>query len=169
MMLGNNRFVEACQVAAAYNPVDVNGAAQTGDWISLKNFHRCAVIIFGDAGSSGTDITITAQQATDVSGSGAKALNFTRVDKKEGADIFAIGQFTTVEQAAANTFTTTNNEQSDQIYVLDFGPDDLDVDGGFDCIRITQNAGNASKLMAGLYIPYGPKVGTDPLPSVIAD
>lgn len=167
MLNGNQLLVEMANICAAFKPADFNAAAQTGDWISMKNYHRCALVFFGKAGSAGTDVTITVEQATDVSGTGAKALNFTRIDKKEGADLFAVGQFTTVTQAAGNTYTSTNNEQSDQIIVIDFQASDLDKDNDFDCLRFSINAGNASKIVAGLMIPYGPKFGSDPLPSAI--
>jgi hypothetical protein len=169
MFNGNVKFTEFAQVVSAFVPIDVNAAAQTGDVVSLENFHRCAVILFGAAGSSGTDITLTLAQGTDVAFGTNKALTFTRIDKKEGAALTAIGQFTVVTQAAAATYTTTNNEQSQQIYIVDFGVDDLDIANDYDCIRMSINAGNAAKVMAGLYILYGPKYGTDPLPSAIVD
>jgi hypothetical protein len=169
MLTGNVKFTEFAQVVSAFVPIDVNGAAQTGDVVSLENFQRCAVILFGAAGSAGTDITLTILQGTDVAFGTNKALNFTRIDAKEGAALTAIGQFTTTTQAAGNTYTTANNEQSQQIYVVDFGVDDLDIANDYDCIRMSINAGNAAKVMAGLYILYGPKYGTDPLPSAIVD
>jgi hypothetical protein len=171
MFGGNCRFTEECQVVSAFVPIDFNAAAQTGDWVSLENYQRCAVIIFGAAGSAGTDMTITVEQSTNVSNSLSdnKALTFTRIDSKEGAALTAIGQYTVTTQTAANTYTTTNNEAKQQIYVLDFAADQLDIANDFDCLRVTVNAGNAAKVIAGLYILYGPKYGTDPLPSAIVD
>lgn len=168
-MFGNAIAVERMQIVSAFVPVDFNAAAQTGDWVSLKDYRRCACVLFGAAGSSGTDLTVTIEQATSVAGAGAKALDFTRIDKKEGAALTAIGEFTEVTQAAGNTFTTANNEQTQQIYVIDFGADDLDVANNFDCLNMSVNAGNAAKVVAGLYILYDPKHGSDPLPSAIAN
>jgi hypothetical protein len=169
MLPGNFKFAEGFQVVSAFVPIDVNAAAQTGDVVSMENYQRCAVILFGAAGSAGTDITLTILQGTDVAFGTNKALNFTRIDAKEGASLAAIGQFTTTTQTAGNTYTTTNNEQSQQLYVVDFGVDDLDIANDYDCIRMSINAGNAAKVMAGLYILYGPKYGIDPLPSAIVD
>lgn len=169
MLNGNMKFTEFAQVVSAFVPIDVNAAAQIGDYVSLKNYQRCAVILFGAAGSAGTDITLTIQQATDVSNSDVKALNFTTIDSKEGAALTAIGTFTTTTQTAANTYTTTNNEQSQQIYIVDFGAEDLDIANDFDCLRMSINAGNAAKVMAGLYILYGPRDGSATLPSAIVD
>lgn len=166
---GNSLLVENVQIVSAIKPSDFNAAAQAGDWVSMKNFNRMACVFHAKAGSAGTDLTITLEQATSVAGAGAKALNFTRIDTKEGADLLAIGQFTTVTQAAANTYTTTNNEQSDQIYVIDFLGTDLDKDNDFDCVRLSTNAGNAAKLVSALYLLWSAKYGTDPLPSAIID
>ena len=167
---GNSLFAERNQVCAAFKPVDFNAAAQTGDWVSLKNYQRCTCLLFGKAGSAGTDLTVTLEQATSVAGGSSKNLTtITRVDKKEGADLFAIGQYTTDTQAAAATYTNTNNEQSDQIYLIDVLAEDLDIANDFDCMRMSINAGNASKIVAGLYILQGPKFGTDPLPAAITD
>jgi len=167
----NAKFWEKINLVAAFVPIDFNAAAQTGDWVSLENYERCAVIIYGAAGSAGTDVTVTITQATDVSNSlsDAKALNFTKIYKKEGAALTAVGQYTEVTQTAANTFTVTNNEQLQQIYVFDFGYDDLDIANDFDCIRVTVNAGSAAKVISGLYALHDPKYGTNPLPSAIVD
>jgi len=171
MVPGNFKFAEGFQVVSAFVPVDFNAAAQTGDWVSLENYQRCACILFGAVGSAGTDLTVTLEQATDVSNSLSdnKALNFTRIDAKEGASLAAIGQYTTTTQTAANTYTTTNNEAKQQIYVIDFAAEELDIANDFDCLRMTVNAGNAAKVIAGMYILYGSKYGTDPLPSGIVD
>lgn len=168
-MHGNIHFAEKCQVVSAFEPVDLNSSGQNGDYVCLKNYHRCAVVFHGNVGSSGTDITLTLQQATDVSGSGVKALNFTRIDSKEGANLAAVGTYTTTTQAAANTYTVTNNEQLEQIYIIDFKADDLDVANGFDCLRVTVNAVGAAKVGGALYILHDPKYSTDPLPTAITN
>lgn len=167
----NARFPEFANVVSAFVPIDFNAAAQTGDFVSLENYGRCAVILFGAVGSAGTDLTVTMQQATDVSNSlsDVKNLTFTKIYSKEGAALTAIGQYTVTEQTAAATYTTTNNEAKQQIYVFDFGAEDLDIANDFDCLRMNVNAGNAAKVIAGLYILYNPKYGTDPLPSAIVD
>lgn len=168
-MFGNALAVERMQIVSAFVPADFNASAKTGDWVTLKDYQRVAVVLFGAAGSSGTDLTVTLNQATDVSGTGSKALNFTRIDSKEGAALTAISQFTKVTQAAGNTYTVVNNEQLQQIYVIDIGKEQLDVANNFDCVQMTVNAGNAAKVIAGLYILYDPKYGADPLPGAIAD
>jgi hypothetical protein len=167
--LGNLRFLEKNQIVQAIDPVDLNSGANAGDWVSLKNYHRCAVVVEANNGTAANDITLTLLQATDVSGSDSKALNFTRIDVKQATDIGAVAQFTEVTQAAANTYTSATNGESELIYVIDFLDTDLDVDGGFDCIQLSINQAGAAKVGSALYILHDPKYGTDPGLGAIAD
>ncbi len=165
----NLRLTDFMQIVSAIKPIDFNAAAQAGDWVSLKGYNRMAVVFHGRAGSAGTDVTFTLEQATSVAGAGAKALNFTELFKKEGADILTIGQFTKVTQASGNTYTSTNNEQSDQIVVFDFQPEDLDIKNDFDCVRLSVNAGNAAKIVSALYLLWDPTYAKEILNSAIVD
>lgn len=169
MMTGNLRLTDFMQICSGIKPIDFNAAAQAGDWVSMKNYQRMAIVFFGRAGSAGTDVTFTVEQATAVAGTGAKALTFTELFKKEGADLLAIGEFTKVTQAAANTYTSTNNEQSDQIVVIDIKAEDLDIANDFDCVRLSVNAGNAAKIVSALYMLWEPRYGKEVLPSAIVD
>lgn len=52
-----------------------NALIHGGDWVSLKNYNRCSVVLqIGSAALSTR--TLRTQQATSVAGAGAKALNF---------------------------------------------------------------------------------------------
>lgn len=75
-MQTNSLLVERTQICAAFGPVDLSAAANNGDWVSLKDFDSCAIISFKAAGTAGDDPTLTLRQATDVSGTNAKALDF---------------------------------------------------------------------------------------------
>lgn len=170
MNIGNSRFAERVNLCIAIKPIDFSGGANAGDWVSLKGYERCAIILVGKVGTSGTDLTVTLNQAQNVAGLNSKALTaITHVDTKEGADLLAIGQYTGVDQAAASTYTFANNEQLDQIYVLDIQGTDLDKDNNYDCLQISVNQGSAAKLITALYALYDPKFGSDPLPSAIID
>lgn len=54
-----------------------NALVHAGDWVSLKNYNRCSVVM--RIGTSVTTRTLRLQQATNVAGAGAAALNFTAV------------------------------------------------------------------------------------------
>lgn len=161
------KLTEMMQFAAGFVPSDLAAAAQAGDWVNLSEYQGCAIVLLKAAGAVGEIPTITVQQATDVTGTGAKALNFTRIDVKNGADLFAIGQFTKVTQAAANTYAiAAGNTQV--LYVIDIDARDLDLANRFNCIRASFNdVGATAQLGALLYLAYGPMQAGQFPPSVI--
>lgn len=67
--------------------VSVDGAADiTGGYVNLKLYDRAYTLLTKPAGSAGDDYTITVQQAQDGSGTGVKALLFTKIWYKINAD-----------------------------------------------------------------------------------
>jgi hypothetical protein len=166
----NNLLVEDTQIVTAIVPVDSQAAANNGDWVSLKNYERCTIVLVKAAGVAGDDPVITVRQAQDVSGTGAKALNFTRIDAKVGAQT-GIGTFTTVTQAAANTYTDTVSAEAQGLFLIEFEAEELDVNNGFDCIQLqVPDTGSAgAQLIAGLYILRGCKFAGSVAPSAIVD
>jgi hypothetical protein len=166
----NNLLVEAAQIVAAIIPVDSQSGANNGDWVSMKNFDRCTVVILKAAGVAGDDPVITMKQATDVAGTSAKALNFTRVDSKVGVQT-GIGAFTTNTQAAGNTYTDLVSAESQGLFVLEFKSEDLDVNNGFDCLQLSipDTGAAGAQLISALYILRGPRYAGAGLPSAIVD
>ena len=81
----NQHFCEKNQIAQGFLPVAMNTGANAGDWVSMKEFGRMAIVIFKAIGTAGDDPTITVKQAQDVSGTSPKALGFTEVRKKQAA------------------------------------------------------------------------------------
>jgi hypothetical protein len=157
----------------------MSAGANTGDWVNLKDYFRCAVVLFKAVGTNGDDPTITLSQATDVNGTNSKALSFTRVDKKQAAsNLLAVGQFTTstsTSPATHDTFTPasgtwTNSDLAEQaaIVVIDIKAEDLDVANGFCCIQASiADVGLNAQLGALLYILHAPRYQESPLLSAI--
>lgn len=87
-------------------PVDLNTAANPGDYVSMKGYNRCkAYILCND--TSGTCV-VTALQAKNVAASGAKALGFDYARKTGGrikidtaTGVFSVGE--TITGAATGT------------------------------------------------------------------
>ena len=134
------RHLEHVQVVMGIMPYDTMDAAGVGDWVSMKNFHSLVVFFSRAVGTAGEDPTITIEQATDVSGSDAKALTFTDIYEKEGetnaaGGMAAIGTFTKQTQTAANTYTSATSGENEILWGIEFDADELDVDNGFDCVR----------------------------------
>jgi hypothetical protein len=166
----NNLLVEEAQIVMAIVPVDSQSGANTGDYVSLKNFERCTVLVIKAAGVAGDDPVITMTQAQDVSGTGVKALNFTRVDAKVGAQT-GIGQFTTVAQAAGNTYTDLVSAEAQGIFAIEFKGEDLDVNNGFDCLKVAipDTGAAGAQLLTAIYILRGSKFGGAVNASAIID
>ncbi len=161
----NKHFLEKNQVVAAIIPVDLQSAANNGDWVSLKGYGRVAAILYKAAGTAGDDPVFT----TDVSGTGAKALNFTRIDSKVGTQT-GIGQFTTTTQAAANTYTDAVSAEAQAIMVVDIKAEDLDIDNGFDCVQLQiPDVGSNAQLGCALYVLHEPRNAKAVLDSAIVD
>lgn len=164
------RLCENNQIAIGFVPVNLATAANDGDYISLKNYKHVAVIFIKAAGASGEDPTLTIQQATAVAGTGAKALNFTTIYVKQGSDLQAIGTFTKTTQTAANTYTEATAGEEQAIWVVEFDADELDVDGGFDCINASiADVGDTSQIGTIIYLLSEPRFATETMATAITD
>lgn len=165
----NQHILDKVDIVSAIIPLNL-GTARAGDVVSMKNWGRCAIVFFKDAGVNGEDVTLTVEQCSSVAVSNAKALTFTRIDTKQGAALTSVGTWTQVAQAAANTYTNTDLGGQQALLVIDIKAEDLDVDNGFDCIRVsTSDAGTAVHLGAGLYILHEPRYAKSGGISAIAD
>lgn len=175
----NQHFVEKCQIVPLIQPVDLAAGANTGDWVSLKGYNRCAIILIKEPGTAGNDPTITLLQATAVAGTSSKALNITDVRKKQAAtDLTAVGTFTkstSGSPASNDTFSTntwTNSDLAEQsaVVVIDILAEDLDIDNGFDCVSVTiADVGTTGQLGAVLAILHDPRYAEATLPSAIVN
>jgi hypothetical protein len=164
-------FLQNHDIIEGWPVVDLQTGANTGDTISLKNWHGCAVVFVASVGTATEDPTLTLEQSTVVAASDAKALNFTVIYRKQAATSLAsTGTWTRTTQVASNTYTHADAAEQDLIWVVDVKTDELDAANGFECIRATvADVGNNPQLGYLFYIPYGPRYGQATLPSAIVD
>lgn len=154
-MLLTAAFADQAQVVAAVVPVNLGAAANNGPWVSLKNYERVTVLFVKGAGTAGEDPVLTLEQAQAVGGTGAKALPFTRLHVKQHASALP-ATWTEVVRAAANTYTNDTLAEELAVIAVDVKGEDLDVDGGFDCIRASvPDVGANAQLGCLLYIGWG--------------
>ena len=151
----------------AFRPIDMQdgtGEHVTGDWLSLKNWERVICVLMGGVGTAGQDPVITIEQASTNTGTGAKALTFDSIYRKQAAtDLLSTGVWALTEQTAANTYSHADAAEQVKIHAVELKATDLDVDGGFDHIRMTvPDVGGAAQLGAGLYILCGPRYPNAP-------
>ena len=166
--MSKQSLAEMIRVVPAIAPI-AGGSARSGDWVSLKNFERCTVVFFKGAGTAGDDPVITLRQAKDVAGTEAKELNFTRLDVKKGT-LTSVGVFTTVTQAAGNTYTDDTSAEAAGLFVIEVRTEMLDRDNGFDCVQLQiPDVGTNAQLGAALYILGGARYAKTGGVSAIVD
>jgi hypothetical protein len=155
----NQHFLEKVQPAPGFVPVNMATGANTGKRFDMKNYGRCAIILFKGAGNAAEDPTITVYQHNAASAGQSKALNFTEVRHKIGT-LASVGEFTTETQAAGNTFTKSTLGDGQAIVVIDIKAEDLDVDGGYEWISAdVADVGTNSQVGCILYCPHEPRFG----------
>lgn len=170
----SNAFIigNLIDIIEGFPAVDMSSGANNGDWINLKNAERAAVVFVSGVGTAGDDPTLTLQQATDVSGSGAKDFDFTTIYTKQAAtNLAGTSAWTKVTQTAANTYTHADAAEQSAIWVVEIDPNELDVAGNFDCIRATVGDVGNNAQPGYLFYLVVPKIKGDPgnAPSYIAD
>jgi hypothetical protein len=103
------------------------------DYVSLKNFDRCTIVIAVDNATTVTGGAVTLKQATAVAGTGEKALSFSKM----WVDLdVAAGDTLTETAVTSDTFTTLTTDNKNALYVIEVKASDLDVSNGFDCLRV---------------------------------
>lgn len=160
-------LVENAKIVTGLVPKDITGAAQTGDYVSLKNYGHATIIIKTGAVANGADaMAITLKQATAVAGTGEKALAFSKYWVSD-----ASGDTFTQTTATSNTFNITGTDDN-KIYVLEVDSADLDAANDFDCVRVDVGSPGANAVLLDCtYILTQPRFAGDgsSLPSSIVD
>jgi hypothetical protein len=163
----SRKFVEEAQIVSIIEPVNLGAGANAGDWVSMKNYGRIVFIIAGAVGGAGEPIVPTIVQATAAAGTGSKALNFTRYDRKMAAtDLTGTGQFTKVTAAAGNTISLTGDQA--KLAVIEINAEDLDTDNGFTFVSCTIADPGASQVGCVIALLLDPRYPQETQPSVLA-
>lgn len=146
------RFFQEANIVSAFVPVDLQTAANTGDWVSMVNYNRVVAVLFKGIGTAGQDPVFTLEQATDASGTAHKALTFTTIYQKVGTQT-GIAAFTETTQAAATSYTNAASAEAESIIAVEINAADLDVDGGFTHVQLSvADVGGNAQLGCGFYI-----------------
>ena len=166
----NADLLEIMNIQPVILPVDSQSAANNGAVLSLKGYAGVCLVLFKKAGTAGDDPVFTVTQAQAIAGTGEKALDFTRIYSKLHATTVP-GLFTRVDQDAGNTYTDDTAAEKSGMIAVDIKAEDLDVDNGFDCVRLAiPDTGSAgAQLIAGFAILYGPRHAGAGMISPIAD
>lgn len=153
-------------VPACVPGFDIN-ADLSGDWVSLKDYSRCFVVIHKAAGTATDDPSIVINQATSAAGAGSKAVTFDHIYHKIGATALSSGpgvwtriQLTTpssdLDLVSVNG-TDLLTDVGECLIGVDIKAEDLDVDNGFCYIQLFvegDDIGN-STLADAFYMLHG--------------
>lgn len=131
-------------------------SSSTPDYVSLKNYERCAVIILQKNATTVTGSAITLKQATSVAAGGEKPLAFSKVYRNVDT---GAGDVLSEADVTSNTFTTQAVNSKNAMYVIEVKAEDLDVNNGFDCIRAGTGDATAATITV-LYALFGAKFPT---------
>lgn len=164
----SEKFLQTANIVSAFVPVDMQTAANDGDWVSLANYQRCVAVLFKGIGTAGDDPVFKLQQATSAAGAGAKDLLFDVIYKKVGTQT-GIGTFTRTTQSAATSYVDATSAEAQAIIAVEIDAEDLDVDGGFKFVQLSvADVGGNAQLGCGFYLMLDPRDAGATMPSAIA-
>ncbi len=130
----NNMPSDVAAVVGVIDPDATAAGTVTTGWVEAADFSSLlAVVLAGTLGSSAT-VDAKIEQATDGSGTGAKDLS--------GSDI---------------TQLTQAGSDSDKQALIQFRPDDLDVDNSFTHVRLSITVATATSDAGGVLLGFGPR------------
>ena len=155
-------LVEYMKIVNGLSPIDVDTAPTTEDYVSMKNYGHCTVIL--TLGVTGSACTITLKQASDVAATGEKALGFSWVwvNAAVGTDDILVKTAVT-----SNTFDTSTADGL--MYVMEIDAETLDVSGGFDCMRIDVGASTGATIASCVYVLSEPRYAQATPPTAVVD
>ena len=164
----SEKFFQTANIVTGFVPVDMQTAANDGDWVSMKDYNRCVAVLFKGIGTAGQDPVFTLKQATDAAGTASKALTFTSIYSKVGTQT-GIANFTRTTQAAAATYTDAVSAEAQAIIAVEIDAASLDVDNGFTHVQLSiPDVGGNAQLGCAFYIMLDPRHQGASLPSPIA-
>lgn len=144
-------------------PLDTTGAAIATVYLSMKNYTRVTFLICQGAWAGGTP-AVTLEQATDVSGTGAKALSF---DKHYTKLAEVASQYTEVA-VVSDTFNL--GSVADTIVAIDIQGATLDTTNEFDAIQLKiASPGANADLISVIAVLSGAAYPQDPIPDAKID
>lgn len=139
-----------CKPCEAIKPATAAGAL-SGDWVSLKNYEGCMIVVHITQGAADTT-AITVDKATSVLPAG-ESTGITLNNWWECEDAPATSDAFTKGTAAAS-ITSSATGSGSSLYVIDVKASEL---GAYDCIQVELGASSGSNISSAMYYLYGPR------------
>lgn len=148
-------------------PVSIAADANSdiaGDWVNLQHVDRAYYVLMKPAGTAGDDLSILLQQAQDNAGTGAKALNISRLWHKIGtmssASAWTKVDLTTptddLDLVSVNSVDLAT-DTSPAVIVVEVLAESLDANNGFTHVLVSHEGddiGNALSI-TGFWLTQG--------------
>jgi len=135
-------------------PAALTSTSGDGLYVSTKGYRKCQILLVQANATTVTTGAVTLLQASDVAGTGAKALAFTTYWYNHDVTSSTAATLTSAT-ATSNTFNTNTTASKNIMYLIDVAASDLDKTNSFDCLRvdITGSAGSYGAVVYTLYDP----------------
>jgi hypothetical protein len=158
---------------------DQTGAAIAGDWISMRDYKKCLILVHEMRGADATATVYRVDKATSVAGAdqstGITLNNFWQV--KDLASVTGdVGASTSVgasdtwtKGTAATSITSEVTQSVGEWYAIEIDGSELwSSTADYDCIQLQVVSSNAAHYISAWYILYEPKFAEDLTLSAIA-
>lgn len=165
MATGARALGRLFDIGTGVTPVNLNGGANTGKRISMKNASTCTFVIFAGVGTAASDLAVDLQEHTASTGGTSQDLDIiTRYYNKQELALDNDESWVEVTQAAgseiADTGGTGTSAEHEQIVVIEV--DAAQMSDGFTHLSLNVPAPGATKLGCVLYILSGLRVQRAP-------
>ena len=153
---------EEAKIVGAMAPA-ADAAGRTSRYVSCKTAHKMYIVCYINQGNAAT-ISLTPQQAKDVSGTSAKNITTSRIwvcTDTATSDAF-------VRQTDAANYTTDAGLKEKTV-VFEIDPAALDEANGFKDVAIVTGASNAANITSALFIATPLRYPANVPPSITVD
>lgn len=150
------------KIVEGHPPANYTGAAIDANYVSLKGYGWCTIVIQTGAWAGGT-AAVTLNKATDVAGAGEVPADIDYMYTNDGAT----ATDTLTKTAVAND--TFNLDTANAMYIIEVDPASL---GDYDCIQLAvASPGANNDYHSSVYILSQSRYpgGESPVPSALLD
>lgn len=141
-------------------PVNLNGGANTGKRVNMKNASKAAICVFAGVGTAASDLGLDVQQADDPVAGNIKDLDIvTTYFIKDELSLDGDETWAKITQAFASEIADVGaagvSAEHEQLVVVEVRADQLDNNNGFHWLSVNIPAPGATKLGCAFMILTG--------------
>lgn len=163
-MATNFTLPEDAKIIGGAKPA-TDAAGRSARYVSCKNALKLYAIVYIDQGNAAT-IALTVTQASDVAGTGAKAITgLARI----WANLDVVANGDAITRAADAVSYTTDAGVKEKIVVIEIDPASLDQANSFDCIKVATGASNVANITSVIYFATPLRYPGAGSPSLVTD